>query len=124
MAALDLSGTELIVLSACETGLGRSAGGEGLLGLQRASQVAGAGTVVACLWKVDDLQAMALMSRFYENLWGKGMSKLEALREAQLTLLHGEVARGPGIERRRPDDRGYRVSPRVWAAWVLSGDFR
>jgi CHAT domain-containing protein len=65
VAELDLSRAELVTLSGCETGLGREAGGEGLLGLQRAFQVAGARTVVASLWKVSDEATQQLMSDFY-----------------------------------------------------------
>lgn len=78
---------ELATLSACETGLGATANGEGLLGLQRTFQVAGARSVVASLWKVDDDASRDLMERFYENLWTKEMGKLKALREAQLWML-------------------------------------
>ncbi|MBI4600448.1 MAG: tetratricopeptide repeat protein [Planctomycetes bacterium] len=130
LASLDLSGTELMVLSACETGLGASAGGEGLLGLQRAAQVAGARSVISSLWKVDDEDARALMARFYENLWRKKLPKLEALRQAQLALLRGGLApvslasRGPGAP--RPAKESSPAAPRAgsWAAWVLSGDWR
>src|SRR5580698_602825 len=87
VAELDLSNVELAVLSACETGLGQVAGGEGLLGLQRAFQVAGAHSVVASLWKVDDERTRALMTGFYENLWRKNQSPAQALREAQLSML-------------------------------------
>jgi CHAT domain-containing protein/lipopolysaccharide biosynthesis regulator YciM len=87
VAVLDLGQVELAVLSACETGLGESAGGEGLLGLQRAFQVAGARSVVASLWQVDDRATRALMERFYDNLWNKKLSKLEGLRQAQLWML-------------------------------------
>src|SRR5262249_17420752 len=80
---LDLSGVELTVLAACETGLGRVAGGEGLLGLQRAFQAAGARSVIASLWAVNDEGTRQLMERFYENLWQRRLSRLEALREAQ-----------------------------------------
>ncbi|MFO0868269.1 MAG: tetratricopeptide repeat protein [Pirellulales bacterium] len=120
---LDLRRVELAVLSACETGLGETAGGEGLLGLQRAFQVAGARTTVASLWTVDDVHTRALMERFYQNVWEKEMSKLEALREAQLWMLReghrGLVRENPPAT---PDDA--RVAPYYWAAFVLSGDWR
>jgi tetratricopeptide (TPR) repeat protein/CHAT domain-containing protein len=119
---LDLRKVELVVLSACETGLGQVAGGEGILGLQRAFQVAGAKTVVASLWKVDDDATRKLMERFYDNLWSKKMSKLEALREAQLSMLRGELARSVEVERAGEGDR--RLPPYYWAAFVLSGDWR
>jgi CHAT domain-containing protein len=130
VAALDLGGVRLAVLSACETGLGASAGREGLLGLQRAFQIAGARSVVASLWKVPDRATQELMTRFYANLWGKKkMSKLEALRQAQLWLLK-EGAKDPGLVRalERPGRplarKGGKASPYYWAAFVLSGDWR
>ena len=109
VSGLDLSGCELAVLSACETGLGRTAGGEGVLGLQRGFHHAGCRTVVASLWKVDDEATRVLMERFYTNLWQKKVPVLEALRQAQLSVL---------------DDPAYGAggNPRLWAAWVLSGD--
>lgn len=127
VATLDMRRTDLVVVSACETGLGRQAGGEGLLGLQRAFQVAGSKTVVASLWKVDDQSTRQLMSHFYTNLWQKKLSKIEALRRAQLAILQGGTAgslsRGPGAERPVPGSSTARgASPGLWAAWVLSGD--
>jgi hypothetical protein len=133
VADLDLRGTELVALSACETGLGEEAGGEGLWGLQRAFHAAGARTVVASLWTVDDHITQELMSRYYTNLWHKRMGKLAALRAAQLSLLNREVrkeqhpVRGPGATA-MSDGRismhatTERAHPRFWAAWVLSGD--
>jgi CHAT domain-containing protein/tetratricopeptide (TPR) repeat protein len=109
VGGLDLKGCELAVLSACETGLGRVAGGEGVLGLQRAFHQAGCRTVLASLWKVDDAATMALMGRFYANLWEKGLVPLEALRQAQLSVLDDP-------------DFGNGGDPRLWAAWTLSGD--
>jgi CHAT domain-containing protein len=128
---LDLGGVELAVLSACESGLGQEAGGEGLLGLQRAFQVAGAKSVMASLWKVDDEWTRLLMERFYEHLWQKKMSKLEALRQAQLWMLREGSQRGPGAQRPvdpkklnavQPDQA--RRPPLFWASFVLSGDWR
>jgi CHAT domain-containing protein len=87
VAGLDLRRAELVVLSACETGLGQVAGGEGVLGLQRAFQVSGARTTVATLWTIDDLASQQLMTRYYDNLWKRNLPKLEALREAQLWML-------------------------------------
>jgi CHAT domain-containing protein len=125
VGSLNLSNARLIVLSACETGLGQTAGGEGLLGLQRAFQAAGATTVIASLWKVDDVATRDLMERFYDNLWNKNMGKLEALREAQLWMLKERGPRGlTRIEGDREQGTGSRLPPYYWAAWVLSGDWR
>ena len=125
---LDLSGVELVALSACETGLGQTDGGEGVLGLQRSFQLAGARTTLASLWKVPDDATQLLMTQFYENLWVKGLPRGEALREAQLTLLREEFAPGTITVTRGADDpdapAGRGLSPFYWAAFVLSGDWR
>ena len=110
LSRLELARLELAALSACETGLGRSAGGEGMLGLQRAFQVAGAQTVVAGLWQVDDRATRLLMESMYRHLWEDGLSRLEALRQAQLEILRSAD----------PADR----APRFWAGFVLSGEWR
>ena len=122
LSYLDLSKVDTVVLSACETGLGEVAGGEGMLGLQRAFQVAGAKTCVASLWKVPDRATASLMQRFYENLWVKKMGKLEALREAQIWMLRDNGNRGLAIPDQPTD--GVSLPPYYWAAFVLSGDWR
>jgi CHAT domain-containing protein len=142
VAALDLSACELAVLSACETGLGKTAGGEGVLGLQRAFHQAGARPVVASLWKVDDAATAVLMEEFYANLWQKGLPNVEALRRAQLAVLEQperidrrrrELAqeltrRGLKVATPRPLPGGAvirgRAHPSLWAAFILSGDPR
>jgi CHAT domain-containing protein len=127
VAALDLSAAQLVVLSACETGLGQMAGGEGALGLQRALQTAGARSVVSSLWKVDDAATVLLMSEFYKNLWQNRQPPLKAFRAAQLSLLNGKVdpsaLRGLDLidDAPRPETSGGRLSPRLWAAFVISG---
>jgi CHAT domain-containing protein len=136
IVGLDLRKLDLAVLSACETGLGDVAGGEGVYGLVRAFHVAGTRNVVASLWKVDDEATAALMVLFYRELWGKEkVSPMEALRRAQLAVYRdpGRVAewaagRGP-LPRpvagaKTPAAKGPRAktSPaRAWAAFVISG---
>ena len=142
--ALDLRGTELVALSACETGLGKLENGQGVMGLQRAFQAAGARAVVASLWKVDDAATTVLMEQFYTNLWSKKLPKLEALRQAQLTVLNdpglvnrrrAELTKPRGIDEKPeklpaggrtapPANHATRSDPALWAAFVLSGDVR
>lgn len=83
---LNLEGTELIILSACETGLGDIRAGEGVYGLQRAFLVAGADAMIMSLWKVDDAATQALMTNFYNN-WIKLKDKQKAFKQAQLQLM-------------------------------------
>lgn len=130
VAELDLRGVSLAVLSACETGLGKVAGGEGVLGLQRAFQISGVHSVVASLWTVPDQPTRVLMERFYDNLWHKKLTKLEALREAQLWMLregraHPGVVRGLILDDQPlPPAADGRLPPYFWAAFVLSGGWR
>lgn len=106
-AGLDLLGTKLVVLSACETGIGEVHHGEGVYGLRRAFAIAGAETLLTSLWKVDDDATRDLMIDYYRRL-RDGAGRSAALREAQLKLLA---------------DRG-RSHPFFWAAFITSGDWR
>jgi CHAT domain-containing protein len=150
IADLDLRGVQLAVLSACQTGLGRVESGAGVLGLQWAFHAAGARTLVTSLWSVDDAATSVLMEEFYTNLWKKKWSTLDALRQAQLTVLHHperveqrvQEFRAALAKRGVPEERlaqrglaeALPVNPRAdkvapprspptwWAAFVLSGD--
>lgn len=103
-SGLDLWGTQLVVLSACETGVGAVSSGEGVQGLRRALVLAGAESQVMTLWKVDDTATRELMTSFYAGLAeGKGPS--EALREVQAAMLRSERY----------------AHPYYWAAFIPSG---
>ena len=83
---MNLDGTSLIILSACETGLGEVKAGEGVYGLQRAFLVAGANALIMSLWKVDDAATQQLMTNFYTN-WVKLGDKQKAFKQAQTQLM-------------------------------------
>lgn len=109
VSALDLMGTDLAVLSACETGVGDVKNGEGVFGLRRAFQHAGARTIVMSLWKVPDRETYELMDHFY-NIWLSGNSKKAALRKSVLRV----------IDSLR--ERYGTAHPYFWGAFVLAGD--
>jgi CHAT domain-containing protein len=103
VSRLNLVGTELVTLSACETALGDVKNGEGIFGLQRAFQVAGASAVMMSLWKVADEPTAKMMELFYQH-WIDGESKAEAFRKARKII------------------RNDYPSPYIWAAFVLVGE--
>ena len=100
ISRLDLSGTDLVVLSACETAKGQVDEIDGVLGLQRGFKKAGAKSILMSLWKVSDAVTSMLMTQFYTNL-GKGMNKHDALKTASRTI------------------RGQYSDPYYWASWVF-----
>ena len=114
LAALDLHGTRLAVLSACDTGLGASeiredpkwstGRGQGLYGLRRALVLAGAETQLVSLWRVDDASTRDLMSAYYQKL-AQGQPRGEAMRQVQLAMARGNE----------------RSHPYFWASFILSG---
>ena len=107
--ALDLDGTELVVLSACSTGLGDIRVGEGVAGLQSALAVAGARSTLLSLWKVDDKATAAFMASFYQRL-KLGEGRADALAATQAEFRNHPIA-------------AWR-HPYFWAAWQLVGDWR
>jgi CHAT domain-containing protein len=100
--------------------LGKEMGGEGLVGLTRAFEYAGARSVLASLWSVADETTATLMKRFYSYL-KTGKSTDAALRQAQLDLIRDSVS---NQNRKGPDARGDTSHPFYWAAFQLNGDWR
>ena len=109
---LDLDGVEWAVLSACDSGAGTVAIGEGVLGLRRAFLIAGARSVIMSLWGVDDAAGREWMGALYEARLGRGLSTADAVREASLQMLQQRRA------------RGLTTHPFYWAAFVAAGDWR
>lgn len=100
--------SELVVLSACQTALGKDIRGEGLVGLTRGFMYAGAARVVASLWQVDDAATAELMRHFYRGMMGRGLRPAAALQAAQLEMWK----------------QGRWKSPYYWAAFVLQGEWK
>ncbi len=138
ISALDLRGLDMVVLSACQTGLGEITG-DGVFGLQRGFKKAGANTLLMSLWKVDDDATRMLMTQFYANLT-TGKSKFDSLREAQHYVREYEVEVAESdsrtayqrykSERNNEEEESSRpeptirkvkpyASPRYWAAFIL-----
>ena len=112
---------DLVVLSACESGLGKASGGEGLIGLTRAFQIAGARSILASYWAIPDGTTATFMEYFYTNLKA-GMNKAEALRQAQISFIREpvEVPR-TGFWSFLPPQKVDASHPYYWAAFQLIG---
>jgi CHAT domain-containing protein len=105
-SSLNLWGTKLVTLSACETGVGEIRNGDGVYGLRRAFLIAGAQTVVMSLWPVSDFVTRDLMAAYYRGLMA-GLGRGDALRQAQLAMLH----------------RKGREHPFYWASFIQVGEW-
>jgi len=108
---LKLLGTELVVLSACDTGLGGISPGEGVYGLRRAFFIAGSQSQVISLWKVEDEGTKDLMVKYYQRLLDGNIGRTEALRKTQLEMLRGEAGENYS-------------HPYYWASFIPSGNWQ
>lgn len=107
---MNLRGTEMVVLSACDTGLGEVKNGEGVFGLRRAFTQAGTKSLVMSMWKVPDKETKELMVNFYSNIYTKGMDRCQALRQATLKQIQ--------ITKHRYGN----ANPYYWGAFVFMGE--
>ena len=107
VSGLDLTGTQLVVMSACQSGLGSLATGEGVYGLRRAFTLAGVQTQVMSLWQVADLATQAFMVSYYQNLQA-GQPRGDAIRATQLSFLNGTEYN----------------HPYYWSAFISSGNWQ
>ncbi|HAZ44298.1 MAG TPA: hypothetical protein DDW76_09975 [Cyanobacteria bacterium UBA11369] len=98
---------ELVVLSACQTGIGKDVRGDGLIGLTRGFMYAGAKRVVVSLWRVSDVATSQLMQKYYQQMLQKGLNPVQALRAAQLEMLQNEQWK----------------APYYWAAFIVQGEW-
>ncbi|HEX7678100.1 MAG TPA: CHAT domain-containing protein, partial [Thermoanaerobaculia bacterium] len=105
LSSLDLSGVNLVVLSACETAVGERSGGDEIVGLTRALLYAGTPGVISTLWRIDDTSSALLMDEFYRR-FAAGALAADALRDSQLAVLRSE----------------HYADPKYWAAFTLSGN--
>jgi CHAT domain-containing protein/Flp pilus assembly protein TadD len=105
LSDVDLSGVNLVVLSACETAVGERSGGDEVVGLTRALLYAGTPGVISTLWKIDDTSSARLMDEFYRR-FAAGKLAADALREAQLAIYHSD----------------HYADPKYWAAFTVSGN--
>ncbi|MEZ5063470.1 MAG: CHAT domain-containing tetratricopeptide repeat protein [bacterium] len=112
IASLDFSDTDWVVLSACDSGLGPLRADAGVFALRRAFRIAGARTLVASLWSVEDESAREWMRVFYRAKWRDGLSTAAAARSASLEMLRTRRSSGES------------TSPISWAAFVATGDWR
>jgi len=112
IAALNLTKVQWAVLSGCDTGVGEVRVGEGVFGLRRAFEVAGARTLIMSLWPVEDETTRRWMKSLYDNRYAKGMSTIDAVHEANLEVLRHRRA------------AGLSTHPAFWAGFIASGDWQ
>jgi CHAT domain-containing protein len=112
VASMNLGGVEWAVLSACDTGVGESRAGEGVFGLRRAFQVAGARTIIMSLWSVDDEATREWMRALYQARFQRARSTAESIYDASLAVLRARRA------------AGLSTHPFYWGAFVAAGDWR
>jgi CHAT domain-containing protein/tetratricopeptide (TPR) repeat protein len=112
VATLNLAGVEWAVLSACDTGLGEVKVGEGVFGLRRAFQIAGARTIIMSLWAIEDAAARQWMRALYRSRLQSHLDTADAMQAASLSVLHDRRAKGQSTH------------PFFWAGFVAAGDWR